>query len=351
MSFDREREREREATGDGDGEEKGEAMNSIARHVTSLSAYRKTEEHLTQRTLTGAIVTLLGVLAAFTLFVNEVSTYASKKVVQEMLVDSVRGEKLTVRLNISALAIPCSVLALNTIDQSGQLQFNVQQDLVKEVLDPQGTATGLKHQKLESELAALQFGASTPLFLTDQDKVSIKDSILRREGCRISGRVVLQKVSGTFHLSSNALILQLLVEAFNGLSNVNSSHVIHEVAIGEPYPGSFNPLDHYRRITKHPGSYKYFLKIVPTEYVDLSRRVIHTFQYSVTEYFTKFGTDVTKLPGIHFKYDMSPIAMKLTERKVSFLHFLTRLCATIGGAFALTSLANSWTHRLIHGSR
>lgn len=74
--------------------------------------------------------------------------------------------------------------------------------------------------------------------------------------------------------------------------------------------------------------------------------VTHTFQYSVTEYFTQFGADVTKLPGIHFKYDMSPIAVKLKEDKVGFLHFITRLCATIGGAFALTSLANNFAHRL-----
>ena len=32
-------------------------MNSFARHVTSLSAYRKTEDHLTKRTVSGAIGT------------------------------------------------------------------------------------------------------------------------------------------------------------------------------------------------------------------------------------------------------------------------------------------------------
>jgi hypothetical protein len=296
--------------------------------------------------VTGAVVTLIGVLAALTLFIHETNSYSAKNVVQEMVVDSVRGEKLSVRLNISTLAIPCSVLALNTIDQAGSLQFNLHQDVLKEELDPEGRPTGVKQRQLESEAAAEAFGSSTPLFLTDHDKEMIKDSILKREGCRISGRVTLQKVSGTFHLSSNALILQLLIEAFNGLSNVNSSHVIHEVSIGEPFPGIFNPLDHYRRINKHSGSYKYFLKVIPTEYVHLNGSVMHTFQYSVTEYFTQFGSDVTKLPGIHFKYEMSPIAVKLKEEKVGFLHFITRLCATIGGAFALTSMANNLVHCL-----
>ena len=74
--------------------------------------------------------------------------------------------------------------------------------------------------------------------------------------------------------------------------------------------------------------------------------VVHTFQYSVTEYFTRFGDDSMKLPGVHFKYDMSAIAVKLREKKTRFLHFLTRMCATIGGAFALTSMANAWVYRL-----
>ena len=132
---------------------------------------------------------------------------------------------------------------------------------------------------------------------------------------------------------------------------MNTSHVIHEVALGQPYPGSVNPLDHYRRIALQPGSYKYYLQVVPTEYLHLNRTTVHTFQYSVTEYFTKIGDDVMKLPGIHFKYDMSAIAVKLRERKVSFLHFMTRLCATVGGAFALTSLANAWVHRITTGFR
>ena len=59
-------------------------MNSLARHVTSLSAYRKPEDHLTKRTVSGAIVTVLGVLAALVLFVYEARTFKSKQVVQEV---------------------------------------------------------------------------------------------------------------------------------------------------------------------------------------------------------------------------------------------------------------------------
>ena len=242
-----------------------------------------------------------------------------------------------------------AVLALNTLDQSGNFNFNVHQDLVKEVLDPTSGWTGRLHTMLESEFAALTLGVASPIFLTDGDQARIKEEIARKEGCRISGRISLQKLSGKFHIASNALILQLLVEAFDRLLNMNTSHIIHEVAIGDPYPGSVNPLDNYHRVNQEPGSYKYYLKVVPTEYVYLNSSTVHTFQYSVTEYWTKFLDDSMKLPGIHFKYDMSAIAVKLREKKTGFFHFLVRLCATIGGCFALTSFANGLADRIVRG--
>ena len=297
-------------------------------------------------------VTVLGVLAAFTLFVYEASNYKGKRVVQEMVVDNARGETLKARLDVSTLAIPCSILTVNTLDQSGDFNFNLHANLVKHVLDPQGAPTGAVHQPLESEKAAFARGIEAPMFLTENDQTRIKGEIARGEGCRVVGDIVLQKLSGKFHISSNALMLQMLVEAYEGLTHMNTSHVIHQVALGDPYPGSVNPLDRYRRITSSPGSFKYFLNVVPTEYFPLSGKTIHTFQYSVTEYFTSFHDDqAVKLPGIHFKYDMSAIAVKLREQKVGFLHFLTRMCATIGGAFALTSMANSWVDRITSGFR
>ena len=81
---------------------------SLASRVASFSAYRKTEDHVTTRTLSGAIVTIVGVLAAATLFVNACWDFNKTDVVQQMVVDRARGETLSARLNVSVLAIPCS---------------------------------------------------------------------------------------------------------------------------------------------------------------------------------------------------------------------------------------------------
>lgn len=40
--------------------------------------------------------------------------------------------------------------------------------------------------------------------------------------------------------------------------------------------------------------------------------------------------------AVYFLYDLSPITVTIKEERRSFLHFLTRLCAVLGGTFALT---------------
>jgi hypothetical protein len=47
-------------------------------------------------------------------------------------------------------------------------------------------------------------------------------------------------------------------------------------------------------------------------------------------------------------YDMSPITVQYTETKQLFTHFLTSLCAIIGGVFTVASFVDALIH---HGAR
>lgn len=106
-------------------------------------------------------------------------------------------------------------------------------------------------------------------------------------------------------------------------------------------------------------------QIVPTEYRYLSKDVLSTNQYSVTEYYTPMNEfdrtwpglvktnfmhmvlitlflflDVTLLfSAVYFLYDLSPITVTIKEERRSFLHLITRLCAVLGGTFALTGMS------------
>lgn len=42
--------------------------------------------------------------------------------------------------------------------------------------------------------------------------------------------------------------------------------------------------------------------------------------------------------AVYFLYDLSPITVTIREERRNFLHFITRLCAVLGGTFAMTGL-------------
>ena len=77
--------------------------------------------------------------------------------------------------------------------------------------------------------------------------------------------------------------------------------------------------------------------MVPTEYYSRYGSVTETHQYSVSEYSAPLAKETGKQPSIDLTYDLSPIVVAINERPPSFLHFLVRISAVVGGAFAVTS--------------
>lgn len=56
----------------------------------------------------------------------------------------------------------------------------------------------------------------------------------------------------------------------------------------------------------------------------------------MTEYDTVVHKGEMQMPSVWFVYDMSPIAVSMTQTRKSIGHLLTRICAVIGGVFAVT---------------
>ena len=117
-----------------------------------------------------------------------------------------------------------------------------------------------------------------------------------------------------------------------------------------PWLGCAGPLRPQVREGEDSGTFKYFLKLVPTAMFHAgARHPQHTHQYSVTEYFSPAavaGGEVS-VPAIYFVYDFSPITVNIRERRRSGLHFLTRVCAVVGGVFAVTGIVDRWVQWLM----
>ncbi|KAM1411834.1 hypothetical protein ACFX15_023721 [Malus domestica] len=176
----------------------------------------------------------------------------------------------------------------------------------------------------------------------------VKHAIANGEGCRVFGVLDVQRVAGNFHISVHGLNIFAAQMIFEGSRNVNVSHIIHDLSFGPKYPGIHNPLDGTDRILHDTsGTFKYYIKIVPTEYRYISKEVLPTNQFSVTEYFSPMKQFDRTWPAVYFLYDLSPITVTIKEERRSFLHFITRLCAVLGGTFALTGMLDRWMYRFV----
>ncbi|MQL91473.1 hypothetical protein Taro_024083 [Colocasia esculenta] len=170
------------------------------------------------------------------------------------------------------------------------------------------------------------------------------------EGCNIYGFLEVNKVAGNFHFAPGKSFQQANMHVHDLLAfqkeSFNISHKINRLAFGEYFPGVVNPLDSVQWVqhTQH-GMYQYFIKVVPTVYTDITGRTIQSNQFSVTEHFRSDNIGHQhSLPGVFFFYDLSPIKVTFTEGHVSFLHFLTNVCAIVGGVFTVSGILDSFVY-------
>ncbi|KAK3031492.1 hypothetical protein RJ639_036006 [Escallonia herrerae] len=374
-------------------------MDKVFNKVRNLDAYPKINEDFFSRTLSGGIITLVSSIAMLLLFFSELRLYVHTVTESKLVVDTSRGEKLRINFDVTFPAVPCSLLSLDAMDISGEQHLDIRHDIVKKRIDSHGNVIevrpdGIGAPKIEKPLqrhggrlehnetyCGSCYGAEVSdedccnsceevreayrkkgWGLTNPDMIDqckregfvqkIKDE--EGEGCNIYGSLEVNKVAGNFHFApgksfhqSNFHVHDLL--AFQ-MDSYNISHKINKLAFGDHFPGIVNPLDGVHWVQEAPhGAYQYFIKVVPTIYTDIQSHTIQSNQFSVTEHFkgSEMGRSMT-LPGVFFFYDLSPIKVTFTEEHVSFLHFVTNICAIVGGIFTVAGLVDAFIY---HGQR
>ncbi|KAH9737182.1 Endoplasmic reticulum vesicle transporter protein [Citrus sinensis] len=332
--------------------------------LKSLDAFPRAEEHLLQKTQSGALVSIIGLVIMASLFMHELRYYITTYTVHQMSVDLKRGETLPIHINMTFPALPCDVLSVDAIDMSGKHEVDLDTNIWKLRLNSYGHIIGTEyltdlvekeheghkhdHDKdhkddSDEKLHAFGFDEAAENMIK-----KVKHALESGEGCRVYGVLDVQRVAGNFHISVHGLNIYVAQMIFGGAKNVNVSHVIHDLSFGPKYPGIHNPLDGtVRMLHDTSGTFKYYIKIVPTEYRYISKDVLPTNQFSVTEYFSTFNEFDRTWPAVYFLYDLSPITVTIKEERRSFLHLITRLCAVLGGTFALTGMLDRWMYRLL----
>ncbi|KAK4341441.1 hypothetical protein RND71_039942 [Anisodus tanguticus] len=374
-------------------------MDSFIGKIRNLDVYPKINEDFYSRTLSGGVITLASSIIMTLLFISELQLYLNAVTETKLVVDTSRGETLRINFDITFPALPCSILSVDAMDISGEQHLDIRHDIIKKRIDALGNVIETRKEgigaptidrPLQRHGGRLEhnetycgscYGAEGSddhccntcedvreayrkkgWALTNPDQIDqckregflekIKDE--EGEGCNMYGFLEVNKVAGNFHFAPGKSFQQSNVHVHDLLTfqkdSYNISHKINRLTYGEYFPGVVNPLDGvtWSQETPH-GMYQYFIKVVPTVYTDVSGHTIQSNQFSVTEHFK--GADVGRfqsIPGVFFFYDLSPIKVTFTEEHVSFLHFLTNVCAIVGGVFTVSGILDTFIY---HGQK
>ena len=304
-----------------------------------------------------------------------------------LYVDHSLHDRLRVNLNIEFPHVPCAVMSLDAMDVSGEQQNDIVSTILKQRLDKNGRPVeGLKYEQHEvnekpgpanetlhkvghPNYCGSCYGAELKkgdccntcddvrkayerkswAFTLDVEQCATEAGLEKLElqageGCRIHGFFEVQKVAGNFHFAPGHSFQhsQYHVHDFKAYAShkFNTSFLINHLSFGNDYPERHNPLDGVEMGINKPGMQQYYIKVVPTKYIQSSGEVIDTHQYSVTEHFKGAQTTGRSLPGVFFIYDLSPIMIEVRENSKSFTHFLVELCAIVGGVFTVAGMVD-----------
>jgi hypothetical protein len=311
---------------------------------------RSSVDTIKVRTLSGTAMTLVSVVLAVALLFSELMLYVKVETHNSLVVDrpGMLGAPalLAIAMDIEFPSLKCGAVEVIVQDSRGEIFSNLRVELDKRPIGVGGA------------------------------------------GCHVVGAVRVPRVAGQLQVAWSAggaaSRAGVAPSAFNASHRINSLHFGPREFRG----GDANPLDgvsqssHYDRAAAlraeaegpvqrrnrgnaaHMGAegrtmlWQYFVKIVPSQYIDLAGRTQRSSQFSVTENHIAVGGVAVgnfleqpllmrpeeQKPGIFVQYDISPMLLLYTETRPSVLHFVTSTCAIVGGVFAVSGIVDKLVH-------
>ena len=297
------------------------------------------------------------------LFLNEFSSFVKIKTSSEMLVDTnSNSDKLTINVDIILHKIPCSIISIDAQDIMGGHTLNVHGLITKTKLDASGNNIGsyleakTGENKNEVALQNSDHNSNHPRPPKYED---VKKAVLDKEGCKLEGTIQVLRVPGNFHISTHAygsIVAKLLSE---GIFKLDLSHKINHISFGDETDirnikskfdvGILNPLDGVEKIDHtNQKLYEYYLKVVPTTFVDIEENTLSAHQFTSN---SNENINNNMISTIFFRYDISPILIKITQYRELFFHFFIQICAIVGGMFTVMGIIDHLLYKLTRGKQ
>jgi len=374
-----------------EGDDDNTKVDKVLKKLRSLDAYSKVHDDYAIQTNSGGLISIISFTLMFVLFCSQLSEYLTIEVDDHITVDTMAMSRLPIGMNITFPHLRCDEISVDTVDSTGDNQVDVSGGLQKRNLDINGKIAkewipdknecyscleaddAMKKKKKEkhksmvtqdnepeekiccnscSDLKKAYSFANIPYYHILDTAVQCTSNI----GCSVAGDVLVSKVGGNVHvaLGKSKIREGRHVHEFN-INDVgdgfNTSHIIHRLDFGAPIPGIVPPLEGITKIIKKGAfMFHYYIKLIPTSIEDTSdpTKRIFTHQYSVTETSRNVLTntkDLAGLPGVFFVYEFNPFMVEKRKKQFPLTHFLTSLCAILGGIFSVAGMVD---HVLYH---
>lgn len=315
-----------------------------------LDAFPKLEEDYKEfssarGTLSILVFAIISVLALF-----ELNYFLTNHLQYTYEVDFDHKSKLNLNVDIT-VAMPCNNLGADVMDSTSR---DILTDMTINMEDTwfEMSPKQKEHFKFISShyntIRNQHHALHSSLWFNEQNyKFIEREELPQRphDACRIHGTFELNKVAGNFHIIYGKSVSFFgnhahVVNMFNNAPS-NFSHRIDNFSFGENSDQVHNALNYELKLAdKENTMFQYFVNVVSTEI----GREIGTYQYSVTEKLRIIDHDFGShgSAGIFFKYDISPIKVKVDLVKKSFLtELIIPLIGIIGGIFATSLMFNA----------
>lgn len=326
--------------------------------LRSLDFFQKISvDNITKPTLVGSILSISAISIMIFLLIREIfdvlTPFISKN--SHVIQDQAQKAKINVNLNIKFPNVPCNLISVDQEDSVGNHRLDITDTITKQYIDREGNTSFFEQNPSKNTIENLY------------------DAITKNKGCLIDGYISVSKVPGDIHISFHhygdiySKLREQRKDLFGKISmnhkinsltfgNIaNNKYLLHRFGYGDSaevskftssYDNNFNQnkkLPSFEN-EKAKKNYDYFIKLIPHYFEDKIYNTVDTgYQFSMTSKSRPFdGETSEEMPIVIINYDFSAISMVLKLESKSFLHFLTHVCAIIGGVYVIFSIINTF---------
>lgn len=346
-------------------------LQNVVERARKFDIYSKVHDDYRVKTRTGGFISLMASSVSLFLILQAIVEYTTVEIVDHVMVNTKLYEKLPISINITFHHLRCDEISVDSVDAVNDVVFHAETGRMNKTdLGPNGVPSGGDYVVPEGECGTCHEASANAekmnlrtmccntcdmlkkayraMAIPYYHMLAHADVCARNTGCQVHGSVNVSKWGGNLHvaLGSSRLRSGRHAHEFNikdAGDGFNTSHTIHRLRFGDKDVPSIDSILEGTSASENHGAYMfhYYIKLVPTLFVDQYGEETMTHQYSVAEKrqdTINAAGQISGLPGVYFVYSLNPFLVVKQEKTVPLNELLTSICAIIGGIFTLAGL-------------